>query len=174
MYSLYLSKIFTQSKNNSSCLQSNNNSNNPQMIVDQRGSSTKRENKPRLQSLPGRVRNTKEKKASRPVQICHTLITMRSISNRASTNASLNPQLPKKIIVTTRVASLVSPDIKIDRVGTRAAAILKLTSKIEGMLTKKTTTRHNTNHGCRITGTTPLTTTFKTTLETFKTWTEQN
>ena len=144
------------------------------MIIEQRGSSTRRENNQRLRSQPVQVRSKNQKKASHQVQICHTLITMRSTSSQAPTNALLNPQLPKKIIVTTREASLTSRDIKIDRVGSRTVAIKKFTSKIEEMLTKKATTSSNTNHECRITGTTPLTTTSKTTLVTCKTWTVQS
>jgi len=65
-------------------------------------------------------------------------------------------------------------DTKIDRVGTRTA-ILKPSSKIEEMLTKKTTTKiNNTSQGIRIVGATQTLTTFKTTLEICKTWTEQN
>ena len=69
---------------------------------------------------------------------------------------------------------MVSKVIKIDRLGdTKAVAIKKSTNNIEETVTKNLTTRTNhTKRGCRTTGTSTVT--FKITLETCKTWTEQN
>jgi len=67
---------------------------------------------------------------------------------------------------------MVSKVIKIDRVED-TKAVKKSTNNIEETVTKNLTTRTNhTKRGFRTTGTSTVT--FKTTLETCKTWTEQN
>lgn len=98
---------------------------------------------------------------------------MRLTSNRVPLKESLKRH-PKRIIITTQAASMVSRVIKIDRVeATKALAIRSSINSIEEMVTKDQTTRtNNTNRECRTTGASTMT--LRTIQETCLRWIEQN